>query len=493
MVRYGPQRVSVARSGTIPHYFRLARRHAPGALATAVRNNPGVVFEGLRDATQGFVNAARRAYSGPLQGPFGTKLPDYAFAGPPTAPRRVVRRAGPSSGGPGIYVGKVKKAKKLSKKSDAFLSKGFADTHEISGEVTDKDCCYIGYGAIAGYKVIELMCRALLRTLFQRAGMTITDPFQLLLNDITGVGGSVTGSSTIGWRLHIKLLDQETNVATWLYYDTVANESIASITGTLTPVAGGATVTPNWPQLIAAFRDYSAGGGTASGVNVREPMLLALQCQDLNTGGPVPANWRTVAQLNLRDMYVHCKSSAVIKVQNRSKSASGETGTDVVDANPVRFVKYLFNGTPRPKKLDVIFPQADAKTGVITAYGHLLTADMLEPPNAKYFWNCYKRVGDTLNPGVMKSDKVSYYVKKPLLRFLQTLRTSASSTGNVEQTLRCKYALYAFEDLLNFNASQKIAIAYEVNRLMSIYCSSGRVRFAQQSFGQSFQNSLEPA
>lgn len=441
-------------------------------------------------------NAVASAYSHP-QGPFGMPMPQTArrTGGAPGGRAAVATQASGSAkkgGGAsgGVYLGPVKKGKRLSRKLDKFLTKGFSNTHEITGDVTDTDCCYIAVGAIAGYKTIELLCQALLRTLFQRAGLAITGIDQVLVNDITGALGTVTGSSAIGWRLNLKLRDVTTNVDTWLFYDTTNAETIQSITGTLTPVAFAATVPANWPDLISAFRDYSAGGGVASTINVREPIFLALQCKDLNPGGT--DSWRTVAQLNLRDMYVHCRSKAVIKVQNRSKGASGSGETTAVDTNPVRFVKYVFNGNPRPRAIGSIFPQANATTGVITAYGHLLTSDLLEPPMPKFFWNCYRRVADHLNPGIMKSDAVTYYVKKPLLKFLQQLRTSVNAAGNAEQNLNCKYALYAFEDLLNFNAAQKISIAYEVNRFQSIYVAPGRVKFATSSFGQSAQSSEQP-
>jgi len=405
--------------------------------------------------------------------------PDYRF---PKRPPRGGKAAGAGSRNTGPYVGKVRKGKKLSRKADKFITHGFTYSHEMNGSVDDPDVSYLGVSGIAGYSTIELMCQVILRKLFEKSGAIVNGVDTELVSVLVTVGANVVAQSSFGWRLALKSVDQQTRAITWITYDLAVGDTIGSICGkNLRP---GGSLSASWADLINIFRDYSAGGGRLSTINVREPESIQLLRHDAYGVASNEIIYRVEAVLNLREEHVVTHSKTMVKMQNRSLSVEGSDDADAVDSNPCRLVKYEFFGNPRTRTINYSiavttsdnFPAPDANNGILPIRAQSLETNLREPPPGKYFWNCNKCATDVLNPGEVRSDSFSYMKNQRLLVYLRSLRHSTSAGGNAEQTINAPFRLYALEDMINLNAAQNIRLAYEVQRNQKMYLFTSKVR-----------------
>jgi len=385
--------------------------------------------------------------------------------------RSAGNKKGVAYGGKGQYRGKFSKARKNTKKMDPYLSKGFQSVTEVNGTVSDPDCVYIGHSSLSGVQTMEMICQVLLRKLFWK-GMHW---------DCTNMGSILPGTdalSAAGWRLAIWRENKANGSIDRYTYDTTATDSISQIIGDRANGSNG-----TWATFFDVLADYAAGAVAGQDLNVLQPTRLILYGIDGN--GTNFYNFRT--DINLQNEIIHLRSRSEIKVQNRTKSAAGDSSTDNVASNPIVGRMYEFSsGAPRSKVDGVRLIEAISdKTGVLTARGASFLDNglsvMKEPPNPKIFWNCTKSSKQLINPGDIKNSSIGYTRSCSLIKFLKAIRYgySASGTGSKQINLVGKCQMLALEDMININSSENISIAYEVNRTTAVYLTSMYPKVAQ--------------
>jgi len=396
----------------------------------------------------------------------------------------------------GKGAGKFKKPVKLSKKVSPYLTKGFESTTEIHGAVTDPNCVYIGASCVSTSKAIEIMAQALLRKLFEKCFKipitNIRTPLQAFWNN------TFPFNRADGFRIQLTWM-QVNNVTGEgeISYETNGTDSIYSICG---EIATGTAAT--FPAMMAKFREW-AHRTAPSDANTQIPLRLNVYMKDSN----VTPFWFGQGGIDLRALRIHYESAVSIKLQNRSVSATGSTSTDVVDANPLQGYLYEFKGgVPMFRNLDqasgtlrlnrmfdnsavMLCKAGDFGTDASPGPGNVNR----EPPKPRFFANCVKASKVRLDPGDVKSH---FFTWKTSMRFLDYLRkiNVQNDAGLIIQTVNTpgKCVLFALEDMLNVNASNLIAVAYESNRVDKCYVTENPIKVAQGTFTQLTVNELTP-
>lgn len=382
--------------------------------------------------------------------------------------------------GGAVYKGKFKKVKKVYK--DPFVSKGFKHVVEITGTVQDENAVYIGHSACQGYALIELFAQVMLRRLFEKAGMIINN-----VDDVPFYSANV--NSALGWRLRIVRVHPLTGASAF-DYDLAAGDTIATIVGS---EYNGTS--PNFPNMMVVLRDYAMGTNTNNAINIAEPTSMVLYRQ-----GAVGV-YTEASTILFRDEIVVCSCVSSIKIQNRSLGATGSGDAENVSSNPLRVMKYQFNGCPRVRDNSLpMFGYPVEKTGVLTVAatntGSPYCRELVSP---KFFWNCYGARGDKMDPGTIKMSTIKFFKAEKALRFLRGIGLSVSDdldpsagTKYVSSRVRGPFQFFGLEDMINVNASHKISIAYEVNRTLGLYFKTKRVRFAKGGVYQLTQDESSP-
>jgi len=200
-----------------------------------------------------------------------------------------------------------------------------------------------------------------------------------------------------------------------------------------------------------------------------------------------------IVSIDLTNEFVRFKTTASLKIQNRTLSTSGSGDAEDVSANPLQGLRYdLTNGMPRWRDnsltgLANVFGQVFDSQGVLLIRGAEFTttasAVNREPPNPKMFANCKKSAKVILQPGDIKKCDIVFKKNALLIDFLQAIGAGAGSSALRPNTRAIgKMSLFALEDMINVNALQNISIAYEVNRVFSAYCTTGKVKPALGQF-----------
>jgi len=354
---------------------------------------------------------------------------------------------------------------------DQYLSKGFISTTEVNGTVSDPNCVYIGHSAISGIQTMEMTLHALLRKLFWKCAKW----------DCTNIGTVIPGyddGTSTGWKLMLYRVSQVTGVTSSWTYETGAADTIMYIVGDRANGTNG-----TWPAFYNVINDYAVGTNSVGTLNVDQPDRLALYKRD----GNVTNFYHFMGDINLKNEVVHMKTSSTLKVQNRTKSASGDSSTDNVASNPIYGKLYEFSsGAPRAK-VEGAFPISAVSdlTAVITARADQFSGAgseiFREPPSPKIFWNCSKSKGQTIQPGDIKSTHLSFTKAQPFLKFVKNLNLGRSdiAAGQKQINLVGKSQLLALEDMININSTENISIAYEVNRTFACYLTTSNARAAQ--------------
>jgi len=410
-----------------------------------------------------YVGAAFAAYD-------GYKAVRSAFSQTPKAKK--------TAGIRGRYAGKFKRTRQVSKKTNPFIAKGFEHTAEINGQVSDPNCVYVGHSTLSGFQTMEVICQALLRKLFEKAGVIIT-----------GIKQPIPGydsPSSQGWKIVIRRTDKQAGSNQDFEYAIAGQKSIYDLIGS---VAEG--VTPVFPNMLAVINDFATGANSGSSLNTLVPTLLMLYREESNT----TAFWQMQCALNLENEKVHLSSTSTIKIQNRSLDATGSTSTETVSSNPLSGKLYHFSsGIPRAKipGVTILENMYDAY-GVLTARAtslSLVADGFKEPPNPKFFWNCASSSGIKLDPGSMKQDSIHFQRSGYLLKVLKSLFIGVGAGGVNARAVNLsgKSALVALEDMINVSATADITIAYEVNRKFGAYLTTNAQKSAVGTVYQSVLN-----
>lgn len=384
----------------------------------------------------------------------------------------------------GKFGGSFRRAKRLTKKTPKYQTHGFVNTTEVNGTVSDPDCVYAGTTAVNARAAVEVIAQAMLRKLFQKcAGITVTnvrEPLQGYHNGFTPF------SNADGFRISLITLEVSTNTLTEDTHETSTTDSIYSLVGNQ-----AASVAPTFAALMTKLILY-AQRGSAAASNTQMPIRLQLFRRD----GNVTNFYMGSGSLDLRNEYVHLYGTANMKLQNRSVGAGGSTDANAVNNNPLQGYMYQFKGgVPQFKDLEaaqgtIRLSRMFDNQGVILARGAGFDVGAgkiyREPPIPKMWSNCVSASRVRLEPGEIKRSSVSWSYSARFVDMLEKLRVQVEGTTAVHQTtyLPGKSVMFALEDMINVNASELIAVAYEVNRTLGAYLTTGKAKVASGEFTQ---------
>lgn len=372
----------------------------------------------------------------------------------------------------GRYSGRFKKAKTAKTQFNIHSNKGIVDTYETHGTVADPDCVYISAQALDGFRVVEIAVLALMRKLFQKAGFVISNVDDLL--------PSTSISTSVDWQISLTQVNGKTGAETVLTnYITVAGSTLRTVAA----------------QFNANFLRYSSGEtntGAGSATTDLPLKRLILFRQDYN----VSRGFVFETELNLLDEIMCVKGVMELKVQNRTLSATGSSDAENVDNNPLIGRIYEFSNIPRMRdrsafalsSIPVVSGVQIVRAAQITAGGN---STFREPPLPTLFTNCKKTVKVRLEPGAVKTYKLSYTKNMSFLTYLQRIRLQyGTGTEFLCYWSEFPSVMVSMEDLINVNASQNISCAYESNRTLGIYFKTRRKATGVMTMDQQTYNNI---
>lgn len=349
----------------------------------------------------------------------------------------------------GSYGGKFKKSDKTDV-SKVYANKGVWSTFEVQGTTSDPDCLYVTHMAIDSFQMVELMILSLFRKLFQKAGYNISNISEIL--------GSINIGNSQDWQIELTQYNQLTGVESVLQsYTTVAADSLITIAS----------------QFNANFMLFSSGATTTPSIGAAANDLrlyrLILYQQDYNvTLGKVHE-----CAIQLEDEIVHYYGRSELKVQNRTKSASGSGDSEDVSNNPLVGRLYKFSGIPKCRnKANYPLISVPVNNGVQLCRAAEFTGNstMKEPPSPTIFSNCKGSSLIRLEPGQIKETHVKVKKSGSFLNLLQKMRLQYGvGTGFKASYSMFPSEIVSLEDVINVNSSELISLAYEANRVLGAY------------------------
>jgi len=348
------------------------------------------------------------------------------------------------------------------------LNIGCGKTLENYGKAQGTEIVWIGATTLNINELSAVVSKAILRKLYAKAGIHITNS-EVILNSLVTFSGTQIPSGA-GFKVLRKTVDN-TGATALNWYNTVATEtltSVASNCGLQQEIVDVATaVVASWTNCIELWQiDNTAS--TDEG--------------------------RRVATLNLNNELIHYSSKVKLVVQNRTKGATGTSDAlDIIDAQPLKGRMYYFRkgnpivrempGTTAPPNTNSIMSRWTGDT--IVLYSDTTTGydgQLKNPPPPSFFQNCSKSSYITLEPGDLKdvnlkNETVQYYSD-----FLRSLNWITAGTGFRRQKAGDSI-LIALEERLNSGSANPIIVNYEAETSILAYCTTGRVDPIVKSFG----------
>jgi len=303
-----------------------------------------------------------------------------------------------------------------------YLRTGASIQYENSGTITDANCVYVGHSVIPVSKAVLVTCMAVLRRMFEKEGLQISNP-EIVIGDTslyvidyfrksaeTGAGNLPyhTYVNAVGFTLQECAQDMVTNVVLPLYTHDI-NE--------------------DWFLSEIRLRRTNAA-----------PAFPIFQVVD-------------VQQLTL-----HIKGTSAMKVQNRTATAAGAEADDV-DNQPLKGKLYEMKGLQPVYTGEgaVAFPVGKS-TGVnVTVAG--ASNILRDPPHPKMF-GAQKSSNIIINPGQIKYSSLKYERVCDLDWFFKQVQLPSAASKTVLRSTLGTNKLYAFEKMINVG-SNEILIAFE--------------------------------
>lgn len=360
----------------------------------------------------------------------------------------------------GKYQGKFKKTnKKTAKKLSVYLNNGFVDTQEISGTVSDPDCCYLQHSAIDADYQLKMVRRVLLRKLLKKSiGWDCANADENIpVEQTTGVANSLV--------IELSVIDESTGSITYWSVTTSA------LINTINLIADNA-------DFEIAFRKYASGTYLNDQMNTEK--LLYFRCYMLDFA-PLGTNHRLLGQIEIGCQTVHVNIKSEMKIQNRSLGAGGSSDSTAVNNNPVVGYQYDFKtGTPQSRQNGAYLLET---TGGFSAVSLVRSAQLpngfKEPPLPAVFLGVEKASRIRIQPGDIKKGVLYYKTKMNLLKYITSVgyryNTFAVGPNFKAKHVLGKCQLYALEDVINVNVNENITLAYEVNREIAVYMTEKKV------------------
>lgn len=352
---------------------------------------------------------------------------------------------------------------------------GMVFVKELTGTVSDPDVVYVMNNAVNTYDVISAALSATLRTLLEKAGIRIT-----------GLGDDIAPANmqTSRGEMTVRMLLMNT----YSYAVTTVDAIISAGTSISTLNASFLQYWINWSSGF----DNVTGSGNANNVVIPQKFILYT-----NEDGASSIQTQ-MSEVVFDECEVELYGSSELKVQNRTKSASGSADEQDISNNPLQGRLYFFKGVPKPKnnvltasaagqmnQFSIIPVDFGVKTLVgATDFGN---NDFKEPMPPTAFWNCTSSSKIRLEPGQIKTYKISAHKMKALPFLMKVLRLQYGTSASEYST---NYSVFpvqmiALEDVINVNLTENISIAYEIERVLAVKVTTRKKKFCRSNFVQS--------
>lgn len=331
---------------------------------------------------------------------------------------------------------------------------GYVDTKEVTGQINDPDCVYLGHSAQVNESTMYCLVRALIRKLLRKTvafdGVSASFEVPGYLFDDTGTVYKIV--------LLQKNLDTDAITVKTTWFST-GNDTITSIA----------------QAFVNDFINYSNGFALYSASYKQELFKFQVYIKD----GNITDFWNFQGELNLEDLKIHVKAKSQLKLQNRTKGADSSADGQDVTNNPLIGRTYYMNNLPKVRD-DVGRFSSMNKYGVeLIRAAELPAASMLsEPPKPGYFVNCKKSAVVKVMPGQIKYSTLVFEKEMKFLKFLKTMRWDEDADSISHYNIG-PYELIALEDAINVNSTEKIVIAYEINRTTAVYFTEKHLAYSQ--------------
>lgn len=311
------------------------------------------------------------------------------------------------------------------KANSVYARYGATTKYEWASLTQDPTCVYVGHGSFPIQKLTVTVLMALIRKMYAKANMYITNPTSIIpFSDLSVI------------QLYVK------NIAT-------GAETVFNSYG---PIVGGYSLL----QVADHFADQFA---IIYSADANENLVLhSLQLYD----NPAPQDVK--ARIFIQQCKVDLNCSSYMKIQNRTSSASGALEADDVDNQPIKGLCYFVDSL-QPKyagQSSFNFP-LNADTGIIT-----LTAgsnNALRDPFHPKMIGAKKASNVILNPGEVKSSKLTFKRSIGLDHLFKRLNLGPTTTTSTRVTLG-QSQIFALEKIIGVGNTE-VQVAYEAEFYIS--------------------------
>jgi len=353
------------------------------------------------------------------------------------------------------YAGSLNKRKYGKDVMQKALQIGSVVQLEQYGSVKDPHCVYIGHSTFQQDSISYAIRFALIRKVFQKAGIRVINRFEELALFAPG--------NSDGFKLEYVYGDSLSGGYGNVSYITLDNQTLS-------------VVVNNFAAFTTQFNEFMDSN------DGKQPFSLNLYVSDRDA---LATNWRLIGNVQISDEEMHMQISSVIKVQNRTAgdlAGAGDLNTERTDCQPVIVKGFHFtNADPRTRALqnglgtidnnysvlngthrnDVRLLRGGSEFGVGVAFQNT-------PPKS-IFNNCDKVSSSILQPGAMKQSSIYYSCKGRGMNFFKKLQFNLLTSQIIAQTLG-RYELLVFEEKMRTVGTNPVSIHYE--RKYSIGCYS---------------------
>lgn len=425
-------------------------------------------------------NSARRLFNGSGPNPLNTFMP---FPAIPTNPgfkfkqqkrtipnpqptlvkRRKLTKRNPSRG---IYAGKYRKPKYKSKPK-AMDKNGVVDKYENGSIVTSniRNSVYIGH-AVSLERMWRVVLRSILKNCAYKMGVCITDFKTRAAYDLGGAS-ALTGLN-YEWRLTLKYRRYKLATTVWDESTFVIPFKIA-----------GNEVVESWDTHVGFWI-------TKLRTDIGDTGFDDLHFGSINMFEYNGVDVSERGRMELENVYLKLGFSSTLTMQNRTNDASGSGNVDSNSVNPLigkHYAKYKkwCNGFDFAKSNYIIpdpayLPLFPSNTGVIVTDSQTTENPLLQKVPQGWAISADKTENVILNPGLIKSSKITWSANMKLNTFIGKYHTVVNAgPPNFQKVEIGKADLFGFECLLNDRAETiDIQVSWELNQVYSCSVSAKR-------------------
>jgi len=355
------------------------------------------------------------------------------------------------------YGGKLRKSvgKSTNRVRSKYQANGGVVIEETHGSVQDADVVGVGHITWHMYAVMRSIFYALMRKLFVKAGVIIQTPYEELR--IVNLSDSGPSGFKILWSM----------------------QDAAGATTT------GSYVIPNDATLESLY-------GATGLIAVLQNMLTEKNPANLERVMLMSSTDNVVSQIILRQQRISLTVNTHTVIQNRTKSSSGLTGTDVVDAQPVKGPIFQFTGVPKTKEISPVALNIVPFNGtMLFRKSQLAGSDVAawsEPPVKSSFYNASKGSYCRLSPGVLKDMEVSKTWNGPFHTIMNRWRITYSSTtiGACPGISQMAF----LEEELNSGSANLISVSYETQHTVGCNLTTVKAPNMQPYYATTILNNI---